>query len=193
MICSVFIWCSSLENQLVCCLIRSWIIFDKILFKLDIFFYYKDVKSYWTTARSHLRFQATLHGTPLLQCTQITNGNPNTHIQRCNRINETMSFQPKSFTVPNEVVHSLIINYTHTHTHTHIRSSTIRNLPRCDRTKQSPDKTLDTVHTSLLSSFWHIWKNRMGEPTSIRRVLLCLPCSLLSTDPNGAVVMTTDC
>jgi hypothetical protein len=39
--------------------------------------------------------QATLHGTPLLQCTQITNGDPNTHIQRGKHINETMSFQPE--------------------------------------------------------------------------------------------------
>jgi hypothetical protein len=54
----------------------------------------------------------TLHGTPLLQCTQITNGDPNTHIQRGERTNETMSFQPESFTVPNQVVHCL----TRTHT-----------------------------------------------------------------------------
>jgi hypothetical protein len=134
-------------------------------------------KSYWTTGRSHLRsewthfqpfkyrrkaesselysqpfkeVQATFHGKPLLQCTQITNRDPNTHIQRGKRINETMSFQPKSFTVLNQVVHCLII----TRTHTHIRSSPIRNLPRCDRTEQCPDKTLETVHTKLLSSFW---------------------------------------
>jgi hypothetical protein len=29
----------------------------------------------------------------------------------------------------------------------------LRHLPRCDRTEQCPDKTLDTVHTNLLSSF----------------------------------------
>jgi hypothetical protein len=118
----------------------------------------------WTTDRSHLssewthfqpfkyrrkagsselysqpskEIQATLHGTPLLQCTQITNGDPNTHIQCGKRTNETMSSQPESFTVPNQVVHCLII----TRTHTHIRSSTNRNLPRCDRTEQCPDKT----------------------------------------------------
>jgi hypothetical protein len=68
------------------------------------------------------------------------------------RTNETMSFQPESFTVPNQVVHYLIT--TRTHTHTHIRSSTIRNLPRCDRTEQCPNKTIDTVHTKLFSSFW---------------------------------------
>jgi hypothetical protein len=45
-------------------------------------------------------------------------------------------------------------NNNHLHTHTHIRSSTIRNLPRCNRTVQFPDKFLDTVHTNLLSSFW---------------------------------------
>jgi hypothetical protein len=38
--------------------------------------------------------------------------------------------------------------------HIHIRSSSIRNLPRCNRTEQCPDKTLDTVQTKLLSSFW---------------------------------------
>jgi hypothetical protein len=86
----------------------------------------------------------------LIQITQITNGDPNTHIQRGKRINEKMSFQPESFTVPNQVVHCLIISCTHTL----IRSSTIRNLPRCDRAKQCPDKTLDTVQTNLLSSFW---------------------------------------
>jgi hypothetical protein len=61
-----------------------------------------------------------------------------------------MSFQPESFTVPNQVVHCLII----TRTHTHIRSSTIRNLQRCDRTEQCPNKILDKVQTKLLSSFW---------------------------------------
>jgi hypothetical protein len=40
--------------------------------------------------------EATLHGTPLLQCTQITNGDSNTHIQGGMRINEMMSFQPES-------------------------------------------------------------------------------------------------
>jgi hypothetical protein len=44
-------------------------------------------------------------------------------------------------------------NLFHNHPHTHT-SSTIRNLPRCDRTEQCPDKTFDTVQTKLLSSFW---------------------------------------
>jgi hypothetical protein len=97
------------------------------------FLYYEEVKSYWITDRSHLRYewihfqpfkyrrraesselypkpskevQATLHGTPLLQCTQITNGYPNTHIQRGKRINETMYFHDVC----------LIITCTHTHT-----------------------------------------------------------------------------
>jgi hypothetical protein len=109
--------------------------------KCWLFFqYFEKVKSYWTTDRSHFRsewmhfqpfkyrrrgessefypkpskeVQATLHGTPLLQCTQITNGDPNTHIQRSKCINETMSFQPESFTVPNQKVHCLIITCTH--------------------------------------------------------------------------------
>jgi hypothetical protein len=63
--------------------------------------------------------QATLHGTPLLQCTQFTNRDLNTQIQRGKRINKTMSFQLKSFTVPNQVVHFLLITCTHTHTNTH--------------------------------------------------------------------------
>jgi hypothetical protein len=46
--------------------------------------------------RPSKQIQATLHGTSLLQSTQITNWYPNTHIQRGKRINETMSFQPKS-------------------------------------------------------------------------------------------------
>jgi hypothetical protein len=50
--------------------------------------------------------QTTLHGTPLLQCTQITNGDLNAHIQRGKR---------KPFTVPNQVAHCLIITCTHTH------------------------------------------------------------------------------
>jgi hypothetical protein len=106
-----------------------------------LFLYYEEVKSYWTTNRSHLRsewihfqpfkyrtrawlselypkpfkeVQATLHGTPLLQSTQITNWYP-THIQRGKRINETMSFLLKSFTLPNQVVHCLIILCTNTH------------------------------------------------------------------------------
>jgi hypothetical protein len=77
---------------------------------------------------------------PLLQGTQITNnGDPNIHIQ-C--INETMSFRPESFTVPNQVVRCLII------------TCTLRNLLRCDRTDQCPEKTLDTVQTNILFSFW---------------------------------------
>jgi hypothetical protein len=152
------------------------------------------VKSYCTTDRSHLgsewihfqpfknrrraessepypkhskEVQATLHGTPLLQCTQITNRDPNTHIQRGKCINETMSFQPESFTVPNQVVHYHIISCTHTHTQ--IRSSKIQNLPRCDRTEQ------------FIFSFWPSNHGRsvtsgMGEPTSIRGVPFCLPC-----------------
>jgi hypothetical protein len=56
--------------------------------------------------------QATFHGTPLLQCTQIMNGDPNTHIQRGKRTNKTMSFQPKSFTVPNQVPCDYILEKT---------------------------------------------------------------------------------
>jgi hypothetical protein len=71
-------------------------------------------------------------------------------MQRSKRNNETTSFQPNSFTVPNQVVHCLIIICTHTY----IRSSIIRNLSRCDQTEQCPDKTFDTVQIKLLSSFW---------------------------------------
>jgi hypothetical protein len=146
------------------------------------------IKSYWITDQRHLRsewihfqpfkysrraesselfpkpskeVQATLHGTPFLQCTQITNRNPRTHNQRGKRINETMSFQPKSFTVPNQMVYCLII----TCTRTHIRSSTIRNPPRCDRTEQCPDNRSLTqcIHLPLKPGpKCHIWKNRMG-------------------------------
>jgi hypothetical protein len=98
------------------------------------FFYYEEVKSYWTTDRSHFKSfkyrrsaetselysrstsrstsQVHQHFTALFQCTQITNGEPNTHIQRGKRINETMSFQPESFTVSNQVVQHLIITFT---------------------------------------------------------------------------------
>jgi hypothetical protein len=87
--------------------------------------------------------QATLHGT------QITNWYPNNHIQRgnasmrrCLSTRNLSKCQIKWSTV------------SPTHTHIHIRFSTIWNLPRCDRTEQCPDKTLDTVQTNLLSSFW---------------------------------------
>jgi hypothetical protein len=45
----------------------------------------------------------------------FTSGCPNTHIQRGKHINETMYFHPKSFTVPDQVVHCLILTCTHTH------------------------------------------------------------------------------
>jgi hypothetical protein len=57
-----------------------------------------------------MEVQATLHGTPLLQCSQITNGDSNIDIQCGKRINETMSFQPEFFTVPNQVVHHNLLH-----------------------------------------------------------------------------------
>jgi hypothetical protein len=47
---------------------------------------------------------------------------------------------------PTEIFHSAkssgLLTENLLHTHTHIRSSTIRNLPRCDRTEQCPDNPL---------------------------------------------------
>jgi hypothetical protein len=93
--------------------------------------------------------QATLYGTSLLQCTQITNGNPNTHILCGKRINEAMSLQLETLTVPNQVVHCLIITYTHT---SDLQLFEIYQ----DAIEQGnvQIKTLDTMQTNLLSSFW---------------------------------------
>jgi hypothetical protein len=63
----------------------------------------------------------------------------------------TRCLSNRNLSVPNQVVHCLIITCTHTHQIFNYSKST---KMRCDRTEQCPNKTLDTVQTNLLSSFW---------------------------------------
>jgi hypothetical protein len=86
------------------------------------------------------KVQATLHGTPLLQCT-----------------------------------HEWVSQNSHS-----ARQAYQRDVVFPPETEQCPDKTLDKPSLLLLAlkpgPKCHIWKNRMGEPTSIRGISICLPC-----------------
>jgi hypothetical protein len=82
---------------------------------------------------------------------------------------------------------------SHNHLHTHIiriirsiRSSTIRNLPRWYQTEQCPDKTVDTVHTNLLCSFWP--SNQSRSVTSGKIEWAHLPVSTKSYFPCHALI-----
>jgi hypothetical protein len=109
--------------------------------------------------------------TPLFQGTQITNEDPNTHIQRGKRINETMSFHPESFAVPNQLVYCLIFTCTHTHQIFNYSKST--KMPFEQSNVQI--KALTQCKQSISLPFGP--QSTTGEPTSIRKILFCLPCS----------------
>jgi hypothetical protein len=115
-----------------------------------------------------------------MQCDiYVTNEDPNTHIQHGKRINETMSCQPESFTIPNQVVHCLRISCTHTHTsdlqqfeiyQDAIEQSNvqIKPLTQCKQTfspRFGPKTRAEVSHL----------QDRMSKPTSIRRVPFYLP------------------
>jgi hypothetical protein len=159
--------------------------------------YYEEVKFYWTTDRSHLRSE-WIHVQikeksriirALSQTLKRRLSNTSRHITSSMYTNHEWESQflysarqahQWDYVFPTGIFHSAELSYNHLHTQ--IRSSTIRSLPRCDRTEQCPDKTLDIVQTKLLSSFWpsnqgRSVTSRMSEPTSIRRVPFRLPCS----------------
>jgi hypothetical protein len=114
------------------------------------------------------KVKETLHGTPLLQCTQITNHvSIEISIQRGKRINETMSFQPKSFKVPNQVVHSIIITCTHsTSDLQQIKSYQVSIEQSNQRTKDiDPEaKDIDLMSKSTHTHFMHAQPS-IKEPT----------------------------